>query len=96
VNLIDEILSTAPKHEPEFEARVYDVLGRLVAILPMEKSDGDFYQSVRYEENPCLAIVTLFRDGVAVQVIAYGVELHPGYFVRADIPDPYKGLTAPW
>lgn len=92
MNLIDEILATAPKHEPEFEARIYDLAGRLVDALLMERKSGALYASETYTGPDRIAIVTLFRDGVPIAVLGHGVTIATGFYVNATIPDPNGNL----
>lgn len=58
------------------------------ALLMNKQEDGVTYVSDRYDGDPNRAIVTLFRDGVGVQVLAYGLPMGPGFFVKSTIPDP--------
>lgn len=92
---LERLLENAPAHEPEFEARVYDILGRLVAILPMKKEAGVHYRSESYTGKAVFGIVILARDGVNVQGLFHGFEIKPGYSVGSDIPDPNVSIEPP-
>lgn len=95
MTLLERLLDGAPAHEPEFEAWIYDFLGRLVAILPMEKTAGVHYRSEVYAGPALFGIVALVRDGADSQILFRGFEIKPGYSVGADIPEPNVRIWKP-
>lgn len=89
MDLIKEILASAPLHVPEFEARIFDMSGRLVALLPLAKPEvGILYASEPYAGPNIHAIVTLYRDGAPVAVICHGLPIGAGFNLNVNIPYP--------
>ena len=86
--LIDSILATAPKHEPEFETRLFDENGALVALLPMELKGRSLYVSETYRGPNRLVAVLIFRDGAPWRVVAQNLGVVAGFSLNATIPIP--------
>lgn len=88
MNIVQEILATAPKPEREFETRIYDASGRLVALLPMERSSESFYVSEIYAGPNVVVSVLIFRDGAPWRVVAQGMPIGAGFNLNATIERP--------